>query len=508
MKKTNTFKRFAAITSASILAACMVAPMAMTSNAANEKSNITISGAATGSEYCGYQLMTLTQDGSAYSYTINPTYSTILRAAAGNVATDNAVIEFLESANATEVRDFADKVYKAILADTTSAYTYIQLSAVEATQVDQGYYLVVETKTGSSSPDDTYSLAMLDTAGDNNVTITTKESTPTLVKKIKDITDKDGNVTGWQDSADYDIGDNIPFQLTGTVSSKYDDYEEYYYAFHDTLSPGLTFNDDVKVYVGEAEITSGYTVVTEGITDGCSFHVVFDDLKKISSVTSASSIVVEYSAKLNNNAVIGKAGNPNVADLEYNVNPYFTDVDNDGKDDTTNEDEETGYTPEDKVIAFTYKVIVNKVDPDGAPLNGATFKLEKNIEGSWTELAIVESTDGTTFTFTGLDDGEYRLTETEAPEGYNKLTDAIEFTVTADHEIASDDPQLISLTGGDVFTGDVDTCTLTANIKNETGNQLPSTGGIGTKLFYLGGGAMVAVAGVYLISKKRMKNAE
>ena len=505
MKKTNTFKRFAAITSASILAACMVAPMAMSSYAAEaKKSNITISGAVTGSEYGGYKLMSLTQDGDAYSYTINSKYSSILQTAAG-VTSDDAVIEYLE-ADDTDVRDFADRVYKAILGGNLS--TDVTLSATDATEVEQGYYLVVETKTGDSDPDDTYSLAMLDTAGDDNVTINTKESTPTLVKKIKDITDKDGAVTDWQDSADYDIGDNIPFQLIGTVSSKYGDYEEYYYAFHDTLSSGLTFNNDVKVYVEGTEITEGYEVVTTDVTDGCSFHVVFEDLKDISAVTSTSSIVVEYTARLNENAVIGKAGNPNVADLEYNVNPYFTDTDNDGKDDTTKEDEETGYTPEDKVIAFTYKVIVNKVDPDGDSLPGATFKLEKNIKGTWTELTLVKSEDGATFTFTGLDDGDYKLTEMEAPDGYNKLTEAIEFTVTADHEIRSDDPQLVSLTGGNVFTGDVDACTLTANIKNETGNKLPETGGIGTTLFYLGGGAMVAVAGVYLISKKRMKNAE
>jgi len=503
MKKTNTFKRFAAITSASILAACMVAPMAMSSYAADEKSSITISGAVTGSEYGGYKLMSLTQDEDAYSYTINSKYSSILQTAAG-VSSDDEVITYLE-ADGTDARDFADKVYKAILAAGMAPDE--ELSATDATEVDQGYYLVVETKTGESDPDDTYSLAMLDTAGDESVTINTKESTPTLVKKIKDITDKDGVVTGWQDSADYDIGDDIPFQLTGTVSSKYGDYEEYYYAFHDTLSPGLTFNNDVKVFVGGTEITEGFDVVTTGITDNCSFHVVFENLKDISAVTSTSSIVVEYSAKLNENAVIGKAGNPNVADLEYNVNPYFTDTNNDGKDDTTDEEEETGYTPEDKVIAFTYKVIVNKVDPEKNPLDGATFTLEKNIKGTWTALTLVESADGATFTFTGLDDGDYRLTETVAPEGYNKLTDAIEFTVTADHEIESADPKLNSLSG-DTLTGDVDAGTLTAEIVNESGTKLPETGGIGTTLFYLGGGAMVAVAGVYLISKKRMKNAE
>ena len=497
--KNTTMRKLAGIAAIVTLASCMMAPMGMTAFAvAADTSDITISGAVTGSEYVGYKLMTLTQNGTSFSYTINSKYSEILQAAA-DVDSDDAVLEYLESDD-VDIRAFADAVYMGILADGTIESDEV-LSATEATTVEQGYYLVVETKTGNSDPDDTYSLAMLDTAGDDNVTITTKESTPTLFKKIKDKNDTENTTSDWQDSADHDIGDSIDFQLTGTVSSKYDDYKEYYYAFHDTLSPGLTFNNDVQVYVGGVEITEGFEVVTS-TTDGCTFEVVFEDLKDIDSVTATSKIVVEYSATLNENAEIGSTGNPNVADLEYNVNPYFTDANNDGKDDTTGEEEETGYTPEDKVIAFTYKVEVNKTDGTNA-LDGATFTLEKNVNGTWTALELVEADNGSTFTFTGLDDGDYRLTETEAPQNYNKLTDPIEFTVSAEHDVEEANPQLTALTG-DTFTGNVTTGILSTEIVNESGSKLPSTGGIGTYIFYILGTILVAGAFILIVSKKRM----
>lgn len=501
--KNTTLRKLAGIAAIVTLASCMMAPMTAFAASA-DTSNITISGAVAESEYAGYKLLNLSQAGDAYTYTVNSKYSAILQEAA-NVETDDAVIEYLE-AEGTDIRAFADTVYMAILAADPAIDADVDLSIDEATSVEQGYYLVVETKTGESDPDDTYSLAMLDTAGDENVTIETKEGTPTLVKKIKDTNDTENTTTDWQDSADYDIGDTIPFQLTGTVSSKYAEYEEYYYAFHDTLSAGLTFNNDVKVYVDGDEVNSGYEVVTS-TTDGCTFEVVFEDLKDIAGVTATSKIVVEYSATLNEGAALGSAGNPNVADLEYNVNPYFTDENDDGKDDTTGEDEETGYTPEDKVIAFTYKVEVNKVDPDGNKLDGATFTLEKKVNDAWETLELVEASDGATFTFTGLDDGDYRLTETVAPEGYNMLDAPIEFTVSADHDVASADPKLNNLTG-DELTGDVDSGVLSTDIVNETGNKLPGTGGIGTTLFYVVGGTMAVGAGVYLIAKKRMNNEE
>ena len=513
MKKTSrTFKRFAAITSASLLAACMVAPMSM--NITASAVNITIKDAEVDSEYAGYKLLSAEQDGTTITYEVPDKYLAILQSVTGK-STKADIIAYIGAIadDSTAARDFADAVYMKILAASPAITPEETTTGTTAMDAEQGYYLIAETKTGTTGDtvsDDSFSLVILNTAGATDLEVTTKEGEPTLVKKLKDTNDSTGETTSWQDGADYDIGDDIPFQLTGTVSSKYDNYNEYYYSFHDTLSTGLTFNNDVKVLVDGNEITSGYEVVTEGLTDDCSFEVRFADLKDINGVTASSNIVVEYTAKLNNDAVLGSTGNPNVADLEYSTNPYFSDENGDGKDDTTGGKEDTGYTPEDKVIVFTYKTVVNKVDQSNNPLKGAQFKLYKKLaDGTETEISTVDIIDEntTTFEFNGLDDGDYRLEESEHPENYNPIDD-IEFTISATHDVTSDNPALTELKGGDKFTGNVTAGTLTADIVNKYGSELPSTGGIGTTVFYLGGGAMVAVAGIYLISKKRMKNTQ
>lgn len=522
MRKNNTFKRFAAITSASILAACMVAPMAMTSNAA-DTTTITITDATDNSQYAAYQLMTLVQEGTKFAYTVNPTYKNILVEIAevetegkSELEINKAIVDYIDALDAdsttaeANTRAFADAVYagvKLMEAEKT-------ISGKTPLTVDQGYYLIVETQVGETDPDDSFSLVMLDTAGDDALTVTTKEDEPTLIKKVKDINDSEENATlsGWQDSADHDLNDVIPFQLTGTVSEKIGNYKEYYYSFHDTLAPGLTFDaDSVAVYLNDSTtvIDPSYYTVVQSPTDTCTFEVQFYDLKKVSGVDEDSKIIVEYNATLNNNAIMGSTGNPNVAKLEYSTNPYFTGGGTEGKD----ENEDTGYTPDDKVIVFTYKVNITKVDPQGTALDGATFTLEKkNKNGGWDMLQLIETEAGTDFYIERIDDGDYRLTEVTAPEGYNILTAPIEFTVSAEHVVEAPDPTLTGLTAtglsANVINGDLGTGLIEADVENKSGTELPETGGIGTTLFYLGGGAMVAVAGVYLISKKRMKNAE
>ncbi len=519
MKKTSrTFKRFAAITSASLLAACMVAPMAMTSNAA-DTTTITITDATPNSEYAAYQLMSVVQDGTKFAYTVNPDYKNILAEIAEidtegktDLEINKAIIDYIDALDAdsttaeTKTRAFADAVYAKVKSMTAEE----TISGTTPLTVDQGYYLIVETKVGETDPDDSFSLVMLDTAGDEALTIDTKEDEPTLVKKVKDINDsEDADISDndWQDSADHNLDDVIPFQLTGTVSEKIDNYKEYYYSFHDTLSKGLTFNEDsIKVTIGTTDVTEYFDVinVVEG-ENGTSFEVMCSDLKLVPGVNKDSSIVVEYNATLNSDAIMGSTGNPNVAKLEYSTNPYFVGGGTDGKD----ENEDTGFTPDDKVIVFTYKVDINKIDPEGDPLDGATFQLEKKkSDGTWEVLQLIEATSGTNFYIERIDDGDYRLTELIAPEGYNLLTKPIEFTVSATHTEGAA-PALTELKGGDLVSGDFkDTGVITADIENKSGTELPSTGGIGTTVFYLGGGAMVAVAGIYLISKKRMKNTQ
>lgn len=366
--------------------------------------------------------------------------------------------------------------------------------------VAPGYYLFKDTT--ATAENEVY---ITEVVGD--VTIKAKNSNvPGFEKKLKDKNDTtDNNFSDWQDVADHDIGDVIPFKLEGTVPADYTEYTSYYFAFHDEEEAGLTFDpDSVKVYVGDAEITTGFEVKTT-TTDGCSFEVVFSDLKTIDAVQAGSKIRVEYTSTLNPNAVIGGNGNLNKAKLEYSNNPRVTDS--------------RGMTVWDNVVVFTYQVVVNKYAnsvEENNKLPGADFTLTKKLNGDTTKvIAAVKSPDGKQFTFKGLDDGEYTLTETVTPDGYNTI-DPITFTVTATHGTEWDGKGvrgnlITALTGnaapGEItFTPDKGTGALTTNVINKSGTVLPSTGGMGTTVFYVVGGGLMAVAVVLLVTKKRMEN--
>lgn len=375
------------------------------------------------------------------------------------------------------------------------------VSESKSIKVAAGYYLFKDTTTGISG--NTY---IAEVVGD--VRIKAKNShVPGFEKKLKDKNDTtDNDFGGWQDVADHDIGDKIPFKLEGTVPADYDaEYTSYYFAFHDEEEAGLTFNkDSVKVYVDDTEITTGFEVKTS-TNDGCSFEVVFSDLKAIKDVHAGSKIRVEYTSTLNENAVIGGNGNLNRAKLQYSNNPRNV--------------ESKGETVWDNVVVFTYQVVVNKYANSVAEnnkLKGAEFTLTKKLkDGTTKDIAVAKSQDGVRFTFKGLDDGEYTLTETVTPEGYNTI-DPITFTVAATHGTEWDGEgvrgNLITAFTGNAaseeitFTPDKGTGALTTNVINKSGTTLPSTGGMGTTVFYVVGGGLMAVAVVLLVTKKRMEN--
>lgn len=372
-----------------------------------------------------------------------------------------------------------------------------------------GYYLIKD-KEGSVTGTDAYTLYIVKIVGD--VTIKPKSDVPEFSKKIKDTNDTTGVTSPWQDSADYDISDNVPFKLEGTVADNYADYKTYYFAFHDKEENGLSFNPgSVKVYVDGVEITSGYEVKTTGLKhNDCTFEVVFENLKAISSVKAKSKITVEYTSLLNENAILGKPGNVNEAKLEFSNNPNNDQIGN----------PETGETPWDNVIVFTYQVVVNKYANSvaaGNKLPGAEFKLEKVLkDGTKKAIAVVKSSDETSFTFKGLDDGDYILTETKTPAQYNTIA-PITFTVTAEHNIewttGNRNDILTSLTGNAASgtitfspkTDDNGVQTgLETNVINKSGSTLPTTGGMGTTIFYVVGSILVLGAAILLITKKRM----
>ena len=359
--------------------------------------------------------------------------------------------------------------------------------------VPTGYYLIKDN--GPVNDGEAYSLYVVQVVGPT--TISPKVGTTTSDKKVKDTNDSAANsTTDWQDSADYDIGDAVPFKLSATIAQDYVNYTHgYKLTFHDKEDTGLSFNkNSVKVYVDGTLITTGYEVVTEGLTDGCTFEVCFANLKDIASVKAGSVISVEYTSTLNNQAVIGSAGNKNTSHVTYTNNPNDEQAGENGKTPAYDASKDTGKTGTD-----------SDGNTEFIPLKGAGFTLyKKNASGAYEAVGSeLKGEDMTTFTWSGLDDGDYKLVETTTPSGYNTIPD-IEFTITATHDVTSDNPTLISLSGGDKFTGEISTGVVSANIENQSGAQLPSTGGIGTTIFYVLGSVLVIGAAVLLVTKKRM----
>lgn len=409
----------------------------------------------------------------------------------------------------------------------TTSSTSIAANA-DSVELAAGYYLLVDTSTPGDG--DAMNSALLQVTNSGDIKIEKKYSAPSVDKSVKD-TDN-----AWGESADWEIGSDVPFRIVGTLPSNYDDYETYRYVFHDTLQNTLKYNGDVKVYVKngdtKTELTNGFTVApnTSATTGGGTLTVTFDNLKSIAGVSATSEIIVEYTAELLSTAVIGKPGNKNEVYLEYSNNPNST---GEGTPSTSN-------TPKDEVLVFTYKLDVTKVDGQNTNkklanaefvlLNSEKTKVAKVADGKFVEwvdvpaaidgkstypegATLTSATDGK-FVIAGLDAGNYVLRETKAPAGYNLLKNDIELVITATLDKSEGNPALTGLKlsvkedkGEATVTesdGAVDTGIVSTNVENNSGAQLPETGGIGTTIFYVLGGLLVLTAVVLLVTKKRM----
>ena len=414
------------------------------------------------------------------------------QAAFATCASAADVAKVLETYNTdnTKANAFAKTVAAHVTEKKTEGTGKVNLSAA-------GYYLIVDT-TATTGTYDAKNLSLLKVNGAGEVTPTIKTDKPTLEKKVKDINDSTEVETNWQDSADYDIGDKIPYKLTATMGDL-SNYDHYYLNFHDTMTHLTLVEGSVEVKVGEKTLEKDqYTVAWDAAKK--TMDVAIMDVKAHGAETGTE-VTVTYKATLDENAVLGSTGNPNTADLEYSNNPNNTG-------DGTTKPNDTGKTPEDKNIVFTYKVTVNKVKENQQPLEGAEFELfKKTNDENWKSKGKLAGTGVAkkVFEWKGLDDGDYKIVETKTPSGYNTI-DPIEFTITAEHEDKADDPKLTSLSGGKLSTGDVTTGAISATIVNKSGSTLPETGGIGTTVFYVIGGMLMAAAAVLLITKKRMNN--
>ena len=468
-------------------------------------------------------------------------------------ATDAAAIAAaLDGAATTGAEAFANVVSR-FLSDTATESTPGN-GVYTIANLDAGYYLVKDQNGSLQGDPATATEYIVQVLG--NVAMEPKDSdVPTVEKKVseEDFRQDDGYGYGYNDVADWDIGDSVPFKLIGSIPdmSAYDTYE---YIFTDTLSNGLTLQEDtIKVYIAvdKDDEVGGYTALTAGedytlnvqnvgANGGGSFSIAFDDLKTAPYIAEGNRnyVIVTYDATLNPNAVIGLNGNPNDVYLEFSNDPNGDGL---------------GRTTEDTVIVFTYELDGTKVDGENedTKLEGAEFVL---FNGGHTRVAHIENGklagwvalpagynsnnyqqipyetwetfNGTTnvimrsvaegaFGVSGLDDGTYHLMEIKAPNGYNLLEDAVKLDITATtyngQEWTGDAADAltvlqVAVDDGNAENGNLGTGAVNVTVRNNQGATLPETGGMGTTLFYIIGGLLVVGAGILLVVRIRMRS--
>lgn len=495
-----------------------------------------------GSGVDGGALLTALQAENAGKYGTCTTAADVAKA----LGTENAT-----AADAAAFADIAAQHLTATVAGTATAPNDDGNYVIEG--LPAGYYLVKDKDDTLDGTADTATDYIVQVLG--NVTMEPKDSDiPTVEKKVYDeefaVNDEEKTYgEGYNDVADWNIGDRVPFKLIGSIPDM-DAYDTYQYIFHDTISTGLTLDmDSFDVYVAKEknqdpvalkwnEVPAEKYTLTQ-TENGFTLRIA--NLKEFPYVDEEGRkyILVFYDAELNGNAEIGLPGNENTAYLEFSNDPN-----GDG----------TGRTEDDKVIVFTYELDGTKVDGKTQAalqnakfvlLNGAKTEAAMVVDGKvkewvkvateaaaddvqmpetyegWLELnqqhngLILTSAEGGTFKIAGLDDGTYFLREIQAPNGYNLLEEDVQLVITAttangqdwNSGIATDALKGLTITvnDGEPQPGNTETGIVEVTVENKQGTTLPETGGMGTTLFYIIGGLLVVGAGILLVVRIRMK---
>ena len=469
-----------------LLALALLLALAGTAVAAEDKGSITIDNAIVGKKYTIYRIFDLNShntDYSAINYTVSEKWTAFFaEGALGRTYVDiDKTYGYVVWKTGASPANFAAEAIK-FAADKGIAHDGQAVAAPGIVKFDDlalGYYLVQS---------DLGALCSLDTTMPN-VTIKEKNSESTVEKQVQE--DSTGD---YGDHNDADIGQTVNFRTTINVV----DGDPKDYVLHDTMSAGLTFDPaSVAVTIGERTLAKNtdYTLVTSNLTDGCTFEVQFKD-----GVLKPNDVVeVAYSAEVNEYAVIGGTGNDNKTHLTYSDTPK-----------STGERLTKTYVWQFDVFKYAKK------DKKEIPLAGARFVLYKTVDKKnlyaqaangkitgWTDdqkyATVFETPDDGKFVIAGLDADTYYLEEIKAPDGYNRLKEPVNVVITAN--IAGDKTGKATITYNETATG-------TVRIENQTGVELPSTGGIGTTVFYVIGGLLMGVAVVLLVTRKKMSTSK
>ena len=441
------------------------------------KGSITITNALGGETYNAYQILYLESydaENKIYAYKANSAWEGWLKTQSDYVSINpQGYVTWNKGAN---VADFA-KAAKGQLSGKTADGQVTPAADGSATisNLKLGYYLVDST---------VGALCELNTTKPS-VEITDKNTKPTIEKKVQE--DSDGS---WGDVNDADIGQTVNFK--STISAKPGARN---YVVHDKMDAALKFDSVTSITAGDTTLAAGedYTVVTSGLNDDCTFHIVFTETY-LNSITADTDIVINYTAKLTSDAV---------ADTGY-VNDTWLDYG------------DKQHTEHDTTTTYTWKLPIYKYHMVGGTktaLAGAEFILYKGNEENrdyaqvtegkltgWTkkkaEATKLVSGDDGMIAVEGLDADTYYLEETKAPDGYNKLAGPVKVEIS--HTVSDEGAHMSHTLKQDT------TIVNKVEIENKSGTELPSTGGIGTTIFYVLGSILVIGAVVLLIAKKRM----
>ena len=478
-----------------VLALVMVMGLAATAFAeegegATTKGSITIENALKGETYNAYQILDLESYDPVkeiYAYKANSAWEEWLKEKPQQAYVSVDPQGYVTWVKDADPADFA-KAAKGQLSNKTpgGSVTATENGSATIPNLKLGYYLVDST---------VGALCELNTTKPD-VKITDKNTAPNIKKEVQEDSDEK-----WGDVNDADIDQTVKFR--STVSAKHGARK---YVVHDKMDAALKFDSVTSIMAGGATLTEGpekdYTVVTTDLTDGCTFHIVFAETY-LNSIAANTDIVINYTAKLTSSAVAG-TGYVNDTWLDYGDNQH---------------------TEHDRTTTYTWKLPIYKYHMNGenkTALPGAEFILYKGSEEmnreyaqvadgkltGWTttktEATRLVSDDAGRIEVEGLDADTYYLEETKAPRGYNKLVAPIKVTVDNSGNVK----YATKTTADGEYGADVSAdASLGIKVLNQSGTELPSTGGIGTTIFYVLGSILVIGAVVLLITKKRMSAA-